>query len=761
MKTSPLRKSRRGYASVLLVLSTGSILSILMLNAYRRASDSQSAQSQVQLRVDYSEKEEAILRSIVAITPNRAIRAMRTGSDVDTVSRAPMTWSSIFTESLVLANARTSITPTLVAAINVPNLRVSNTGDSALADPARIFAAMPPEAGLVSTGLNRSLGAGFPVPLTSSDNNTNARDLLYPLISNSKIHGALTQGGVALPVAQNSNYNLWQYPQINFGYARPGENFVAKRNWWAFSVDVADHDDNLTNLARAKRNFVLSIYEIPSQLSISSSSFMSLGQYASGSAWQNVNIDGGMFVGQAAVTGETALNALASRRGMTLSNESTVGGQNFGANPFTPGTRETFQNQRDTAAPVSLINQTTLGAFFPVSLASESGRASFIPISRGAEFFDRFHASNAAETNTISNTTWNNYTVGAMQCAMRLDITRRQSATNATPTELRFSYLRTDGTRGEEFIQLTSAATVSIPSGYVKIRDENQSHTFAGPVDIAYGAPGGFTFRHGISGTVTFNNATFGDPLVGTFKGGYWRPRASHQARQLPSGQLAIALYPERLPAFLAVIGGAPVGPATPTGPFGPGVVGAPFYNNSIAVNVDYSNLGPTYPTQPNIPCTNNDYGLIIEESANLTPYTRGFSIVTNLRTYIGDDFNDVAATPPAGFSPAVTTSNPTGRYLPPCSLFTPEKRFGVSASPFSLDLRGQIGSLAQADRVTTAEAALPMVRPLESKNRDGVAYDANRITVNLSQIRHPAEMPPIVMMNWLVLLEERRREFQ
>ena len=36
----------------------------------------------------------------------------------------------------------------------------------------------------------------------------------------------------------------------------------------------------------------------------------------------------------------------------------------------------------------------------------------------------------------------------------------------------------------------------------------------------------------------------------------------------------------------------------------------------------------------------------------------------------------------------------------------------------------------------------------------------ANRITVNLRPITHPAELPPITMMNWLVVLEERRKEF-
>jgi len=63
-------------------------------------------------------------------------------------------------------------------------------------------------------------------------------------------------------------------------------------------------------------------------------------------------------------------------------------------------------------------------------------------------------------------------------------------------------------------------------------------------------------------------------------------------------------------------------------------------------------------------------------------------------------------------------------------------------------------------DKVNTGDADAPVVRPLDSKALSGLALAANKIKVNLSQIRHPAELPPITMMNWLILLEERRREF-
>lgn len=715
MKTSSFRRHQPGYVSFIMVLVTGSVLTLLSIYAYRSAMAARAVQAQVQLRVDYSEKEEAILRSIVSITPNRAIRAMQSGSSTNAAASNPLRWQDIFTESLVLANARTSIPSNIVTSLGIANLRVANIGDATLDTPSRIFAAIPSETGYVSAGINRSLGTGYPPPLTVTDDTTKGIDVTYPIISNLKTYGTLAQSGVGLPVATYPNFNLLKYPQINFGYANPGDNFVAKRNWWAFSVDVADHDDDKTFLAKVKRNFVLSIYEIPSQLAISASSFMSLGQYASGSAWQNVTITGGIFAGKAEVLGNTAINALASRRSMTLSSGTTIGGQSFANSPFTPGVREAYQ--------------VTSGAFFPASLASESGRSAFIPINRGAEFFDRF--SQATETNVLSTTSWNNYSIGAMQCAMRLDITGVQSATNPTPTMLQFQYYLPSGSRTTMSMPLNTATLTSLPAGYVKVCDENQSYTFSSSVDVAYGVSGGFTFRQGLSGTIAFNNTTFGDPKVGTVKAGYWRPRAPCEIKALTGGQLCVAVYPERIPSFLTTIGAA--GSAI---------------NNSLAVNVDYSvtGLNDAVKYKPSIPCTVSDYGVVLKECANLSTFSKGFSLVTNLRLYIGDDFNTTVGTPPSGYTP-------TGTYYPPCSLFAPEKRYGVDVDPFAVTLGGQIGSLA-SDTVASA------VRPLDSKNLSGNAIDASRITVNLKPISHPADLPPITMMNWLVVLEERRKEF-
>ncbi|MEY4568724.1 MAG: hypothetical protein RLZZ398_163 [Verrucomicrobiota bacterium] len=738
MKATSSNKRQAGYVSFLMVLSTGAILSLLTIYAYRSAMAAHAVTSQVQLRVDYSEKEETILRSIVAITPNRAIRAMQSDSDL-TGTRESLSWETIFTESLVLANAGTSISSavqtTLESSLSIANLTRGNSGDSALTSVGSIFAAIPPDRGYISSGINRSI-IGYPRPLTSTDVTTTSRDVIYPIISDHK-YDALATGGSGPLFENRQKFNLLQYPKINFGYARPGDDFVAKRNWWTFSVDVGGNDSLTTKLATSKRNFVLSIYEIPSQLSISASSFMSLGQYASGSAWQNVTIDGGVFAGRSEVLGNTPLASLASRRSMTLSPNAKIGGAKALSEkdldrPFAPGGREDYQKTDET--------------FFPVSLASESGRSAFISINRGAEFFDRF--SQTEESDTLSTTSWNNYSIGALQCAMQLDITDVVSATDMTPTMLRFTCLQTDGTRISLPIPLTQNET--LPAGYVRVCGENESHTFNSPVDLAYGVSGDFKFRQGLSGPITFNSDNFGDPKSGVTasRAGYWRPQGPWKVETLNNKQKCITVYPERIPALLAVMGAA--GPAV---------------NNSLVVNVDYSLTGLNNPRKykPVIPCRfddrlpgdadHSDYGAILRECKDLSQFTKGFSLVTNLRLYIADDFNYVAIPAPSGYTPPVTAANPSGSYFPPCSLFSPEKRYGVDENTLFVDLRGQVGSLA-SDAVTTA------VRPLDSKNVNGTAFNPSQITINLSPIKHPTQLPPITMMNWLVVLEELRREF-
>jgi hypothetical protein len=169
--------------------------------------------------------------------------------------------------------------------------------------------------------------------------------------------------------------------------------------------------------------------------------------------------------------------------------------------------------------------------------------------------------------------------------------------------------------------------------------------------------------------------------------------------------------------------------------------------NSSLVVNVDYTvATGSALLTKPSIPCTDLDYGCILQECNDLTSFSKGFSLVTNLRLFIGEDLNVVAASPPSGYTPS-------GSYYPPCSIFTPEKRYGVEKDPFGVNFSGQVGSLA-SDLITDA------VYPLDSKVMSGTAMTASKIHASLYPISHPADLPPISLMNWLVLIEERKGDY-
>ncbi|BCU79070.1 hypothetical protein [Luteolibacter sp. LG18] len=671
MKTTVIRRRPAGYISYVVVLSFGLLLTLLLTAAYRNSGRALDIQKDIQVRTDFQSKEDAILRSVVAIVPNRAIRCMQSGNEASTATSTPLQWGTIFNDALDQANARNSIATTVATNLNLTTTYKGNNGDSTLTNIGAMFDPIQADdnysiSGMSSSitryaasGMNHSLGTGFPAPLntddtgtgTSSDISTQMGDMLYPIISSKKYYGTYANGyaDVSITAASNQFVKL-KYPRINFGYAKPGDWFVAKRNWWGFSLTLYQNDFG-TRIDQ-ERDFVVSIYEIPSQLSISANAFTAIGKYASGEAWQNVSILGRVYAGKAQVEGSTTLDALASRRAMTLSSDSVIGGKSFGGNsPFTPGLREQYE-----------VDNSTTGEFYPVSLPSESGRAVFVPINRGTEFFDRFAL--ATEANTISKTTWNQYSVGALQCAMKLDVTEVLGTTGVTgsggnqaPTNLRFTYKKSGLDVVKTFTAAELAADLTIPFAFT---------TVAGS-----------------------------------------RP--------------CVEIKPQLMNAYVVTkLGGDSLA-----------------VNNSIVVNADYT--VSTKVRKPAYPCLDNDIGVVLTNCGDLTTFTKGFSIVTNMRLYIGDDFNIVAKSGSTDF--------------PAASMYAPERRYGTDVDPWKIELGGQVGSLAADDKDTP-------IRPLDMKASSGAVLTADKITVNLKPITDPANLPPVTMMNWLVMIEERRKEF-
>jgi len=110
-----------------------------------------------------------------------------------------------------------------------------------------------------------------------------------------------------------------------------------------------------------------------------------------------------------------------------------------------------------------------------------------------------------------------------------------QSFTFTLPVEVAYgangSYVYNRGVSGTvAFNNTTFTDPISgvVKAGYYMpyawCAGEGSTLTFTNPVDLAYGASGHYIFRHAFTGTITFNNTTFTDPISGTAKAGYYRP---------------------------------------------------------------------------------------------------------------------------------------------------------------------------------------------------------------------------------------------
>lgn len=74
------------------------------------------------------------------------------------------------------------------------------------------------------------------------------------------------------------------------------------------------------------------------------------------------------------------------------------------------------------------------------------------------------------------------------------------------------------------FMLLTSQNTIAQgPPGYTYCASENESFTLPERCHVAYGGNNSFSYLYNQTGTITFNNTTFGDPAPGVVKSGYYK----------------------------------------------------------------------------------------------------------------------------------------------------------------------------------------------------------------------------------------------
>lgn len=628
------RKS--GYITFLIVMSIAVVAFSLLLVAYRATLRAQETQKTTQVRVDVSQRESAILRSILAVVPNKAIQCMQENSSL---SPTPYNWTTIFTESIALANAADADGDGVGASLGTA--RVTNPANFT-GNVSNIFRAAS-GSGLVRAGVNSQISANYPPYLTTSSD-TATLDATYPIITETKTYGANAAGTAQLSTSLFPLYNRIPYPNIRFGYGEPGSSFVAKRNYWAFSIR---YPGNVPGVRRTRKQYVLSIYEVPTQVALSASAFMSLGRHSNGTTWSGVQIQGAVFGERVLAEESLALNRLSSRTGIQI---------NAGAAQNVDGT--TVQDGFDGGDTIQAYEAAN-DALFPVSVAGGAGRVAFVPLNRGLDFYRFINTSN--DPNKISPTSWNDYTIGARRCPIKVRVTECVSLADQTPLQIVVSYLTSSGT-------------------------------------------GSFTLLRG-------NNWPTDAQTGGT--------AIPFQTEITETGRRCLSVHVNRLAAWLSARGASGID-----------------INNAIAINPDPSGSNVRTPV---FPSDSRDIGVILRGGGDLTAFTKGFSLVANLRVFFADDLNNVATTAPSG-------SGLNGTFFPPLSVFAPEKRWGVTSAPRIVRFRGQLGSLDSGSG--------DMIRPLDLRtgSTDEVASVMDAV---LSEITSPAQLPPITFPNWLLTIEE------
>lgn len=410
---------------------------LTMLYAYSRNLRSQDMQARSQLKIDYAQKEDAMLRALVNVVPNKAIGAMQRGS---AANASEYNWEAVFTEAMQLADAEVSIDAATLTKLGKTSAIVANTGDTSYDDVTDLVEALTGGPQLVNAGLSRDTQlASSPLlgqmPAMMRSNNSNyllASD--YPLVTHGVTHNPSYRDGVHLDPNTYRVFNQLDYPNIDFAYAQPGERFVGKQNWWAFSMKFGEKDGDLTGAPAVKKNYVISLYEIPSQLPLSSGASMSVGRHSDGTDWANVTVEGGLFAETLQTQGTINVTdgLISARHTLDLSANTSVDGNSVDSDVYALGTRE----QALAASNSDVLN---------ASIGGNVGKSAFIPMSRGNEFFD-LQGDNASSLR-ISPTGWNSYTTGGVQCDMRLRILEVAGANDQTPIEIQFYYRQTNNSR--------------------------------------------------------------------------------------------------------------------------------------------------------------------------------------------------------------------------------------------------------------------------------------------------------------------------
>jgi hypothetical protein len=421
------KRSECGASLIMLVAIIGLAFVVTVAGFLVAASDSQDTARLASAKVDIATREDALMREILLQTAVGMLPSTADGS-----AGAVLTWTQIMTNAVTALNATTYVDPVeltaLQAAGTIPaNVTLANTGDTG-GGLLGIFQGYINEVPYGGTSglanlvpVNAALAAVEPPLMNWSGTGlTAANALLNP---QEFFLGSLYTAAAAPAVAQVSASKRWgqiPYPNIRFGYKNIGDSFIARRVWWRIplvysTLQQTKEDQGGANMIyrypSATANYVLSVYEIPSQLPISGNANLQIGTNVDTTTWgSGVSITGSIYGSQIQVAGGT-YGGISARQAVNVLNPATVAGTPYSNSAFDAvGTRENMS-----------LTQAASGAA-AISVAGNDGKVLVVPVAPGNQFYMTSPNGPGNETH------WDLYARPYYRCRIRILI----SGTNST-----------------------------------------------------------------------------------------------------------------------------------------------------------------------------------------------------------------------------------------------------------------------------------------------------------------------------------------
>jgi hypothetical protein len=463
------KRSEHGASLILLVSIIGVAFIVTVASFLVAASYSQDRARLASAKVDVANREDVLMREILRETATGMLNAA-----------TPETWTTIMTNATGNLLATSYVDPNELATLGITGVTTANLGDIG-GNPLDIFqgytGAPHSATGTDFAGVPWSeipfggtSGVSNDAFLLNSTNYTPTQRAVAPPHMNwsgnttlslatatttpqefflGSLYTAADPTGVTGP-AKLSISNRWGqifYPAIRFGYKQPNYDpsgkpipgFVARRVWWRIPIVYEAAQPNAeyqartvgassaNNFPKATVNYILSVYEIPSQLSISGNANLQIGLNDDGTAWGSGTIagpspspgstpgPGSIYAGQIQLYGGT-YNGVSSQQNVNVINSATVGsnGVVYTDSAFDdPGTQP---DQRE-----GMMNALTPGVAAPVSVAGNDGKVLLVPVMPGTDFY--MQAPGNAPTH------WDLYARPYYRCRVRVLINNDSTVT--------------------------------------------------------------------------------------------------------------------------------------------------------------------------------------------------------------------------------------------------------------------------------------------------------------------------------------------